>query len=387
MPYYIVIGFFCLICFVAIIVTVFQPKQKFADKEIIDESEMFIHNGQGHQFKHGENKIFHKKTLKEAKHMFMSALSDTNNIGHCKTSKKVDEKIQGDFEEMEIALPESYDWRDAYPQCVQQVMNVGEKTNCSASYVMSTLSAVEDRICMANNKTIKLSTQEILDCDDNQYGCEGGMVNKVLQWGRKKGFITEECMEYEGVKKECEVDHFESNYCRIENQIYKVSDYCISFQAESIKREIFTNGPVIGQMQPYTDFLAYKEGVYHKTPEAFKFNGMHIVKIVGWVHNMDGADEWIVENSWGDSWGENGYARIAGGRGDTQIEFYALGASVVPYTVFDYYSMQNMRSNYGDDDYLTGKSSNKRGPKHIEEQWDDYDENTKDQSDSNEASE
>jgi len=110
-------------------------------------------------------------------------------------------------------------------------MDIGQREgfNCSASYAMSTLSAVEDRICMANNKTIKLSTQEILDCDDNQFGCEGGYVNKVLTWGRKKGFITEECMEYEGKKQECEVDHFESNQCRIENQIYKISDFCISF--------------------------------------------------------------------------------------------------------------------------------------------------------------
>ena len=292
--------------------------------------------------------------------MFMSAISDTNNIGHCKTSKKVDEKVQGEFEEMDIQLPESYDWREAFPQCVQPVMDVGEKLNCSSSYIMATLSAVEDRICMANNKTIKLSTQEIIDCDENQFGCEGGYVNKVLQWGRKKGFITEECMEYEGVKRECEVDHFESNQCRIENQIYKVSDYCLAFQGESIKRELFTNGPVIGQMQPYTDFLAYKEGTYHKTPEAFKFNGMHIVKIVGWVHHPDGGDEWIVENSWGETWGENGYARIVGGRGDTQIEFYALGATVVPYTVYDYYSMQNM-------------AKSKNSFKTLEDQWEDYD--------------
>lgn len=114
-------------------------------------------------------------------------------------------------------------------------------------------------------------------------------------------------------------------------------------QPESIKREIFKNGPVIGQMQPFTDFLAYKEGSYHKTNEAFKFNGQHIVKIVGWSSSIDGGDEWIIENTWGDSWGEKGYGKIIGGRGDTNIELFSLGASVVPYTVYDYYSMQNMQ--------------------------------------------
>lgn len=101
-------------------------------------------------------------------------------------------------------------------------------------------------------------------------------------------------------------------------------------------------------MVPYTDFLAYKEGSYHKTNEAFKFNGQHIVKIVGWSTSMEGGDEWIIENTWGDSWGENGYAKILGGRGDTNIDLFALGASVVPYTVYDYYSMQNMQQAYED---------------------------------------
>ena len=95
-------------------------------------------------------------------------------------------------------------------------------------------------------------------------------------------------------------------------------------------------------MVPYTDFLAYKEGSYHKTAEGFKFNGYHIVKIVGWQKSIDGSDEYIIENSFGETWGEKGYAKMLGSRGDHQIEYYALGVSVSPYTLYDYYSAQNM---------------------------------------------
>lgn len=123
-------------------------------------------------------------------------------------------------------------------------------------------------------------------------------------------------------------------------------------------------------MQPYTDFLAYKEGSYHRTQESFKFNGNHLVKIVGWSKTMDGSTEWIVENSWGSDWGENGYVRMMGGRSDTMIDQYALGMTVFPYSEYDYQSMKNMyqasseatgestETSDGNDDYSAYDSEN-----------------------------
>jgi C1A family cysteine protease len=55
----------------------------------------------------------------------------------------------------------------------------------------------------------------------------------------------------------------------------------------------------------YTDFLTYKEGLYHRTEDSFKFNGQHVVKIIGWEKNSEGSDYWIIENVWGEDWGEN----------------------------------------------------------------------------------
>jgi hypothetical protein len=107
-------------------------------------------------------------------------------------------------------------------------------------------------------------------------------VNRVLNWGKRKGFIPEECMPYTGKKEECEEDHLQTDECRQSNNLYKVIDYCLASEELGIKKEILKNGPVIAQMTVFTDFLAYKEGQYHKTGDSFKFNGQHIVKIVGW---------------------------------------------------------------------------------------------------------
>lgn len=71
---------------------------------------------------------------------------------------------------------------------------------------------------MASNRTVKLSAQELVSCDASQFGCEGGYANKVLNWGRKRGFVTEDCMPYTGKETtECDVDHFETNECRVDN--------------------------------------------------------------------------------------------------------------------------------------------------------------------------
>lgn len=55
---------------VAIMFTLFNPKQKFSEMEIINDSQILVHNGQGHQFKHGRNELFEAKTLADAKVMF-----------------------------------------------------------------------------------------------------------------------------------------------------------------------------------------------------------------------------------------------------------------------------------------------------------------------------
>lgn len=89
--YYSVIYAFVFICVAAVATTMYSPKQKFSEMDVLDASQMLIHNGQGHQFKHGANGFFEHKTLADAKQMFMSALSDTNNLGSCRTSKGLGE--------------------------------------------------------------------------------------------------------------------------------------------------------------------------------------------------------------------------------------------------------------------------------------------------------
>jgi hypothetical protein len=46
---------------------------------------------------------------------------------------------------------------------------------------------------MGSGKKVHLSAQELIDCDKTSKGCDGGNVNRVLLWGKRKGFIATEC--------------------------------------------------------------------------------------------------------------------------------------------------------------------------------------------------
>lgn len=62
------------------------------------------------------------------------------------------------------------------------------------------------------------------------------------------------------------------------------------------------------------DFMNYRSGIY-KYREGRQLGG-HAVKIVGWGHHFEAGFYWIVQNSWGPSWGERGYFRIVNWRED-----------------------------------------------------------------------
>ena len=74
-------------------------------------------------------------------------------------------------------------------------------------------------------------------------------------------------------------------------------------------------------MVVYQDFMVYEEGIYHHVYGDLV--GYHAVTIVGYGVNENGILYWIVRNSWGPSWGENGYFKIVRGINDCDIESYA----------------------------------------------------------------
>lgn len=69
----------------------------------------------------------------------------------------------------------------------------------------------------------------------------------------------------------------------------------------------------------FGDFSNYQGGVYKRT--STKWTGAHAVKVIGWgVDEETGEKYWTIANSWGSSWGEDGFFRIARGVNECGIE-------------------------------------------------------------------
>ena len=97
-------------------------------------------------------------------------------------------------------------------------------------------------------------------------------------------------------------------------------------------------GPLSVSFEVYDDFMSYSGGVYHHTGVAHNVNRFdpfgitnHAVLAVGYgVDRQSGQNYWIVKNSWGEGWGENGYFRIRRGNNECNIESIAVEAFPIP---------------------------------------------------------
>jgi C1A family cysteine protease len=88
---------------------------------------------------------------------------------------------------------------------------------------------------------------------------------------------------------------------------------------KNIRYDIFRWGPVCSVMKLYPDFYIFKgKGIYTWNKQ-YKQIGSHAIEIVGWGEQSN-TKYWIVKNSWGTDWGDDGYFKILRGFNECNIE-------------------------------------------------------------------
>lgn len=207
-------------------------------------------------------------------------------------------------EKSDPSIPEAFDFRENWPDCVGEVR---DQAKCGSCWAVSGAVTLQQRFCIASKGEIQveLSPQDSVSCDDLNLGCNGGYLARTWTYYKNTGLVTESCFPYSS-----QAGQVESCITECKNgeewKKYKVSAFTCFRGTEAIKKEIMTNGPVQTGYTVYEDFMLYKSGIYVHTTGGVL--GGHAVVIVGWGVE-EGVEYWIIQNSWGKAWGESGYFR------------------------------------------------------------------------------
>ncbi|XP_032075357.1 dipeptidyl peptidase 1 [Thamnophis elegans] len=231
-------------------------------------------------------------------------------------------------------LPESWDWRNMHG--VNYVSPVRNQGSCGSCYAFASMGMLEARIrILTNNSQMStLSPQQVVSCSEYSQGCDGGfpylIAGKYLQ---DFGVVEEDCFPYKGMDSPCTpvndcYHYYTSNY-------YYVGGFYGGCNEALMKLELIKHGPMAVAFEVYNDFMYYSGGIYHHTGLMDPFNPFeltnHAVLLVGYGSDPhSGEPFWIVKNSWGTSWGEEGYFRIRRGSDECAIESIAVASTPIP---------------------------------------------------------
>jgi len=192
------------------------------------------------------------------------------------------------------------DWRtDGY---VTPVKNQGR---CGSCWAFSATGSLEGQHYKKTGHLVSLSEQQLVDCSTANYGCQGGWVYKAFDYIKTHhGIASESAYPYKGVKGHC---HFHTNdaVATLTGWVHVRGGSETDLQAA-----VSQKGPIsVAIDASHRGFQMYKHGVYHDS-NCSPRNLNHAVLVVGYGQET-GGKYWLVKNSWGRSWGNQGYINMA----------------------------------------------------------------------------
>lgn len=202
----------------------------------------------------------------------------------------------------ELAAPKEFDWRKK-----GAVTHVKNQQQCGSCWAFATVANIEGQNYLQNGKLLSLSEQELVDCDGNDSGCNGGLPTNAYQdlIDNKMGLELESDYGYHAVDGTCKAK------ASLES-VFLQSFVKIGQDEGDIASALMKYGPLaIGINASYMQF--YTGGIsdpFFCNPSALD----HGVTIVAFGEE-GGKQFWTIKNSWGAGWGEEGYYRIVRGKG------------------------------------------------------------------------
>jgi xylem cysteine proteinase len=194
-------------------------------------------------------------------------------------------------------LPVSVDWRTK--GAVTDVKNQG---SCGSCWAFSATGALEGFYFINNAKLVSFSEQNLVDCVTADQGCNGGLPSDAFAYTAQGGIETEADYPYKGVDQKCAFDASKA----IKTNPGGYAN--VTANNVTAMKTAIVNQPVsVGIQANQIVFQFYIKGVIKRLCGA---NLDHGVLVVGY-DTSQGPEAFIVKNSWGGSWGVNGYVYIS----------------------------------------------------------------------------
>ena len=226
-------------------------------------------------------------------------------------------------------LPYQYDYKQLItnlfsplyanlPHNTKTRISIGKSDRNTFKQPISTLDYVKNTVTGLPPENAPWTNYNLTKFNDNKY---------VPSCGELMGGTGDMCLNWNhGVLNDFLLQGTPARFYRI-GLWYAIKKETLSETNIAMMQDIYKWGPIISVMEIFEDFYEFdaKNTIYNSNTKGGVLSA-HAVEIVGWGTTTDNLDYWIVKNSWGKEWGDNGFFKIKRGVDECKLETNAMAA-------------------------------------------------------------